>query len=108
MFGQHVPDVLANVVSSQFFQLERWILIDQPTLQVAVVALVVVQRPGLQAFGFLGSQEDTEVIIERMVQGDRSGSQPFACCCCRGHMNRSSQNRCKKAAKAMAAVISIL
>jgi hypothetical protein len=68
------------------------------------VALVIFQRPGLQAFCFLGTEKQGEVIIERVVQGNRCGSQPFACCCCRGHMDRSSQNGCKKAAKATAAV----
>lgn len=104
LFGQHVPDVLANVVGGQFIQFERRVL----ALKVAVVAFMVAQRPRLQAFILLGAEKQGEVIIERMVQGDRCGSQPFACCCCHGHMNLSPQNGCKKAAKVMAAVILII
>lgn len=57
------------------------------------------------ALDFLGAKEETEIIIERMVQGNRGGSQPFACCCCRGHMDRSSQMDAKKTAKATAEMI---
>jgi hypothetical protein len=70
-----VLDVLWNVVGSQFFQLVRRVVFRQPALQIAVVAFVVVQRPGLQAFRFLGTKKQGKVIIERMVQGDRRGSQ---------------------------------
>lgn len=67
LLRQHVLDVLANVVGSQFFKLEPRVLLGQPALQVAVVAFVVFQCPGLQAFRFLGSEKDVEIIIDWMV-----------------------------------------
>lgn len=87
LFRQHVLYVLANVVSGQIVQLERRMVLGKPTLQIAVVVLVIVQCPGFQALYLFGSKEEAEVIIEWMMQGGYKGSQLFTCCCCHRHIN---------------------
>jgi hypothetical protein len=59
----YMLDILANAVGSQIFQFEGRVVFDQQALQVGIVDLVIVLASGLQAFGFLGSKEDIEVII---------------------------------------------
>lgn len=105
LFRQHVPYLLANVVCGQLVQLERRMVFGKPTLQIAVVVLVIVQCPGFQALCLFGSKEEAEVIIEWMMQGGYRGSQSFTYCLLPSAYKSPSQNECKKAAIALAAVV---
>lgn len=87
------------------FQLERRMVFGKPTLQIAVVVLVIVQCPEFQALCLFGSKEEAEVIIEWMMQGGYRGSQSFTCCLLPSAYKSPSQNECKKAAIALAAVV---